>query len=248
MDLWEAVGICAPGVIACCGAGGKTSLLTTLCRLALLQKLPVIMTTTTKVYYRQIAQLQPVLQENYAAGLAELIQNGGNAWSLRQEGEKVIGLPPEWIDRLSEDRPDAFILVEADGAAGRLLKAPAKQEPVIPDRTSITIGVVNAGVIGLPLDDSSIHRLALVLSILGKQAGQLVEANDIASLALHPSGLFQYSRGRKVLLLTGVESINREVWSIIEALRITGSDISCCITASGWGEAMKPTGVFRLDC
>ena len=61
-----------------------------------------------------------------------------------------MGLEPEVLGDLARRLPEITWLVEADGAKGRLLKAPEEYEPVIPDETDRVI-VVAAFLSGVTL-------------------------------------------------------------------------------------------------
>jgi len=249
MNLWDAVGLNKPCVLACTGAGGKTSLLRTLAGYAQTNTLPVLITTTTKMYYSQAADFNPIFSYTFAAG-ASVLANAASqvtAWFSRRQGDKVTGLPPEWIDSLAQSGFAGYILVEADGAAGRWLKAPAGHEPVVPASTAVTVGVLNLQAIGHPLAETVVHRLHLVLSLLNKEEGQLIEWRDLALLAAGEKGIFQYSRGEKVLLLTGAEAAGTEYGLKIAAqLRLAGTDIRRCILAANNGLELQPVEVQEL--
>lgn len=208
-DWWTALDLPRAGVVACVGAGGKTSLLLALLARAVAGGLPVVLTATTKMYYRQVAHMDPVLTEDFAQGALQverlLALRGHAAWFLRQEEDKVIGLPPALVDRLAAVWPQAVILAEADGARGRLLKAPAKWEPVLPERTAVTIGVLNLAALGLPLAAQRVHRLERVCALLQKEPGAGITLEDFALLASSPQGIFQHSRGQRLLVFAGGE-------------------------------------------
>ncbi|CVK21275.1 selenium cofactor biosynthesis protein YqeC [Sporomusa sphaeroides] len=249
--LWDALGITLPGMIACVGAGGKTSLLQSLAKSAGQQGRPVLLTATTKMFYNQVADFQPVVTDDYAAGqekVVEALKSGKIiAWLSRQNGGKVLGLPPEWLAKLAAEVPAAYILVEADGARCSKIKAPAPHEPVIPAGTAMTVGVLNLSTLGQPLTADNAHRLDLVAAIISKQAGANVEWQDIARLAVHRQGIFQHARGTKVLLLSG-----GDIAAQVAAAQIAGycklakANIERVVVTAGYGCSMKPLAVYRL--
>src|SRR5208337_1665177 len=75
-----------------------------------------------------------------------------------KEHDKIRGFAPEMIARLWQSGIADWIIVEADGAAGRPLKAPASHEPVIPSVTRHVVAVAGLRAIGLPLDESHVFR------------------------------------------------------------------------------------------
>lgn len=250
MDLWDGLELRPVDIVACMGAGGKTSMIMTLARCARERHIPVVITATTKMFLQQVTRYHPVIVEEYEAGQVEvdekLKRSGQAAWFREVQFPKVIGIHPEWVDELAL-KQSCCILVEADGAAQCLIKAPASHEPVIPRSTTMTIGVLSLQAIGKPLSPATSHRLPLVLELLNKKAGSLIEWRDLAKLALYRHGIFQYAQGRKVLLLTGADA-NGLSYShkVAEYLTQAGTDISLCIATEGVGELMRPSMVKSL--
>lgn len=248
--LWDALGITLPGMIACVGAGGKTSLLQSLAKSARQQGRPVLITATTKMFYNQVADFQPVVTDDYKAGLGttvEALKTGKIiAWLSGQNGSKVLGLPPEWLTGLAAKVPDAYILVEADGARCCSIKAPAAYEPIIPAGTVMTVGVLNLGAVGQTLSEANAHRLDLVASIINKQAGEIIDWQDIARLAIHRQGIFQHARGTKVLVLSGGDIGTQAAVQIAGYCKLAKVNIERVVVTTGFGCSMKPITVYRL--
>ncbi len=184
-----------PGmVVALVGAGGKT---TTMFRLAAEQAAlgaRVITTTTTHIYPPEPAQtgalvLSPdrkTLLEDAAAALASH-RHITLATGPAAEG-KLRGIPPEWVADLLALPGVSFVLVEADGAKGRLFKAPAAYEPVIPLKTHLVLLLANAKALGQPLSERIAHRLERVEAVTGLKAGEIVTPHALATLATHQEG------------------------------------------------------------
>lgn len=250
MDMWDALGLNAPCVLSAVGAGGKTSLLLSLAASARRRRVPVILTTTTKMYRRQAAAFQPIITAVRDDGLREagnhLRQRGGAAWFASEEDGKVIGLPPADVDELATLYPEAVVLVEADGAREKWLKAPGPHEPVIPSSTQITAGILSLQALQQPLAESTVHRLDMVLALLGKKPGDVVTACDLAVLACADNGLFRNSRGRRILILAGSPDTQPSAGhEVVKQLR-QSSRISLCIITRGYGESMQPCEVIEL--
>lgn len=248
--LADALGITRAGIVAFVGAGGKTSLIQSLS--AVKGQYPVVVTSTTKMFYQQVAHFPLVVEAEYAAGVKavrQLLQKQPfAAWFLRQEGQKVIGLPAEWVDELAAAKPAALLLVEADGAKHMLIKAPSELEPVMPLSTVKTIGVLNMSVLEQPLSPVNAHRVELVSRIINKQPGELVSWIDIARLAAHPRGIFQYARGRKILVLSGGESPGARVAArqIAGYCKLADCGIDRIVLTTGYGSAIEANEVYVL--
>lgn len=252
MDLWEALQITDASMVACTGAGGKTSLLTTLAACGRRRKLPVFITATTKMYTWQIQQWDPIIATDFQHGrdlvLRAMSDKGSTAWFSSCDKDKVIGLPVEYISRLAASlRPPYCLLVEADGAKEKLLKTPAVHEPIVPEETTHTVGVLNAQALGRPLEAAIVHRLDRTCELLSKQPGETITVQDFAILASHQQGIFQYHRGQCGLVVTGVETVTVS-WSgqLLGLLQDYGCPAERCILARGFGSTMEPVGVYVL--
>ena len=208
-QAWRSLKLPEKGIISLVGAGGKTSLALSLLAEAQAKQLSAVLTTTTKMHWRQLAPFRPIVSDSAAetAGRLALRQSLGQtaAWVGGWVGEKAVGVAPEEVDCLLELLPEAVVLVEADGAKGCWLKAPSCHEPVGPSGTAVTIGVLNVRALGKRLEERFVHRLPEVCSVLRKKPGEYIELRDYALLAASPQGIFQYAQGRRILLLTGGE-------------------------------------------
>jgi probable selenium-dependent hydroxylase accessory protein YqeC len=103
-------------------------------------------------------------------------------------GRKVAGLPVTVLDALVDARLASHVLVEADGSAGRSLKAHAEHEPVVSPHADLVIAVVGVDCLGQPLDDAHVHRSALLCARLGLPPGAPVTPEVVAAIVLHPEG------------------------------------------------------------
>ncbi|MDF2635364.1 MAG: hypothetical protein K0R78_2238 [Pelosinus sp.] len=252
MELWKAIGIKEPCIIACTGAGGKTSVILSLARTAQSINVPVLLSSTTKMYYSQVVNFNPIFSNDFVEGSAcvalHLAHKRITSWFSGVEEDKVIGLPLEWLDRMIQNpKINPYILVEADGARGLWLKSSGSNEPIVPFCTKITVGVLNLQAIGQPLTNQIAHRLELVLELLKKQEREIVDWRDLAILALHKQGIFQHSKGTRILILNGatvgqVKNAKR----ITEYLRKTKSEIYRCVLTEGYGEALRAIEVYDL--
>jgi molybdenum cofactor cytidylyltransferase len=125
--------------------------------------------------------------------LARALDEEGRATVLgrRIREDKLEGLSPARVDALA--RGADLTLVEADGARGRSLKAPAEHEPVIPSSATLVVVVAALDVLGAPLDEARVHRVEEVSAASGAPAGAIVGpalvARALAGSGSYPSRL-----------------------------------------------------------
>ena len=80
------------------------------------------------------------------------------------------------------------MLVKADGARMREFKAPAENEPQIPDTADTVIPVASAHVVGEPLDEELVHRPERVADLTGADIGDDVTPEMVGRVLAHPEG------------------------------------------------------------
>jgi molybdenum cofactor cytidylyltransferase len=179
------LGIRRGEVVAAVGAGGKTSLLRALGAEAEALGWTVLLTSTTHMGPPRAAD-GPVLflQDGASDGAvrAALRERGrATLYGRRVREDKLEGVPAERVDAL-RDAAD-LVLVEADGARQRSLKAPADHEPVVPRSSSLLVVLCGLDVIGTPVQGPLVHRPEQVARLTGASA--VTEDALVACLA-HP--------------------------------------------------------------
>ena len=184
-SLWRALGICPGDVVALTGGGGKTSLAAAVARELQAEGRPVIVTTTTKIFPAaemdlvlaggsSLSAVQAVLAQGRNVCVAERVEEGTG---------KLIGLAPERIAAL-RGLGAGSVLVEADGSAGRPLKAPAAHEPMIPACADLVVPVVGAGALGRNLSAEVAHRVDHVAACAGVAVGDPITPGVMAAALL----------------------------------------------------------------
>lgn len=138
-----------PGVTAVIGGGGKTTLLSVLGR-ELSARGRVALCTTTKIFPFPGLPCAQTAEELARLAGERLICTGTEV----PDTGKLTVLPVP-IAQLA--REFDYVLVEADGSAGRPLKAHAPHEPVIPAEAGNVILVVGASGFGRPVREAA-HR------------------------------------------------------------------------------------------
>ncbi|MCP4198862.1 MAG: putative selenium-dependent hydroxylase accessory protein YqeC [Proteobacteria bacterium] len=191
------------------GAGGKTSLMFKLAAELATSGQSVLTTTTTKIRTPTAKQSPHVI---LAAGIPEIEKKARKAidqWvhisaaskETPAKKGKLIGYTPEIVDELHQKRLAKWILVEADGAAGKPLKAPAEHEPVIPKNAHTVVAVIGLDSVGEPLDEKSVFRPELFSRISGIGMGATITAQGIVNALEDEQGLLKNCPPRAIKML-----------------------------------------------
>lgn len=181
MALAKLLGI-RPGVTAVIGGGGKTTLLRTLGEELAAGGKQVLLCTTTKILpfpglpcARTGEELEALRREHRLLCAGTLLPDTGKLTALETPMAELAAR-------------FGYVLVEADGAAHRPLKAHAPHEPVIPAEANQTICVVGASGFGQPIADAA-HRperyAALASAAETAEATPETEAAVLRAEALH---------------------------------------------------------------
>lgn len=193
MLLRDALAIARGEMVALIGAGGKTTTMFRLAKELRGQGWKVLVTTTTKIFKPAKPHIDRLFLVEDVQSLIDICAEMagpviiGAGCGVNRDG-KLLGLPISWLDRLNREKLFDAILVEADGAASRLLKVPNDGEPVIPASCQTTIWMVAIKVIGKPLTDEWVHRAARARELLGLAEETTVSEANLLQLLQHEAG------------------------------------------------------------
>lgn len=198
--------------ISLVGAGGKTSLMQALAAELAGTGARVLCATTTRIYRPPGPLLLAAGEQALRREIAEALAPGRSLTigaGLEPAGgrQKVVGLPPGTLDWLWGQGLADYLLVEADGAQGRPLKAPRAHEPVVPAHSTLVVGVLGLSGLGQPADPASVFALPEFCAATGAEEGQAITPAHLAALIRHPAGLFKGAppAARRVVLLNQAE-------------------------------------------
>lgn len=196
-SLSEALGLKTREMISLTGAGGKTTLMFRLARELFLEGKKVITTTTTKI-------LEPSEDESLHLFVSEdeekvkefvdrhLDEYGHITLAKERIGRgKLRGISPELADSLWNLYDIDVLIIEADGASGRPVKAPREGEPVIPSNTTLVVAVLGLDGVEKELNDQNVFQASRVSKLTGIPEDEKMTEEGMALLMTHPEGLFK---------------------------------------------------------
>lgn len=135
------------------------------------------------------------------------------------------GISMELLQTINNEDHFRLILVKADGARGRFIKAPAKHEPPIPGFTTTVIPVVSAKVIGMTLTEKLAHRVDRISAITGLNEHDEIKPEHIAKLLASPEGSLKNTGNAKIVPL-----INMVDYVELEALARQAATLALSMT------------------
>jgi len=207
MKLSNYIGLVKSDVLSIVGAGGKTTMLFKLSE-ELRGRSKILVTTTTKIYLPAIDKYDFICTDTNALLKCFSIKENGIyvlGTGINDEN-KVMGLSYKDLDKVLPHFD--YILIEADGAKEKQLKAWNEFEPVIYGKTTKTIGIIDVQALGIVVNEDSVHRSKIFCEITGAHEGEIVKIEHLVELILNPEGLFKGAKGEKILFINKVEEPN----------------------------------------
>ncbi len=188
LTLSKALRLSSTPCIAFVGAGGKT---TAMFHLAHEFHTPVIVTATTHLGNWQLR----LADHHLAASSIDEITNarikgvtlitgpiGPDNRTKGIDGNAII-----WL-RAEAKKQHLPILIEADGARQKSLKAPMYYEPSIPDFADNVVVVAGLSALGKSLSEETVYHPELFSKLTGLRIKQIVTPDSIVQLLCHSNG------------------------------------------------------------
>jgi len=236
LRLIEALRVIQPTSIAFVGAGGKTTALFLAAKNLLnstagqMVTSTVLVTTSTHLGAWQAEQADHFFSATTIEDIDRIkkdLPGGVILITGEKEDELLQGLSPKLLDqvqRLADER-NLPLLMEADGAHGCPLKAPAEHEPAIPEFSQHV--VVVAGLLGLgkPLTKEWVHRPEHFAELSGLRIGAEITWEALAKVLMSVQGGLKNipKAARRSVLLNQADT---------PELQSQGKAISDCIITS----------------
>jgi len=181
-------------LISIVGAGGKTTAMYTLAAELAGQGKRIITTPTTNIFIPKPGETDSLIVAFETPTLLKMIEA---AWQEHHHitvartvvgGGKLAGLEPEQPYELLMKSGADVMIVEADGARHRMIKAPAEHEPVVPPQTNVALLMMNAEAINQPLSAELAHRSERVAAVVGISQGEMLTPDRVARLMTSEQG------------------------------------------------------------
>ena len=214
-ELVTALGLGSGEHVALVGGGGKTTLLFTLADALGKAGGKVVTSTTTKV---RLPENRPDLESVFLSSdpdwertLRTGLVNRGHVFFGNEilPSGKVTGITRSLADTLWRKPWINHLILEADGAAGLPVKAPASHEPVIPSSVTMVIAVVGLDALGAPFDEEHVFRMDRFEKITGLRPGEVIAPGILAKVFDGPEGLFKCTPplARRVVFLNKLDLV-----------------------------------------
>ncbi|HJS74171.1 MAG TPA: selenium cofactor biosynthesis protein YqeC [Vicinamibacteria bacterium] len=210
--LVDAFRVAKGDVVSLVGAGGKTTVLYALSMELRRRGFSVVTTCTTHMQLPASGTAPPLVvveeEGNWLATVKARLAHYGSVTVIenRSREDKLRGLDPVMIDPL-RSLADC-VVIEADGARGRSLKAPADHEPVLAAETTLTVVIVGLDALGEPLHERFVHRVEVVKR-LAKAPPASEVTNEVIAAAVVGGYLPKLPRGGRWLTFLNKASDDR---------------------------------------
>lgn len=238
----RALRLSTPSIISIVGAGGKTTSLYQLGREYRQDHPQVLLTTSTHLGGEQVqaADNHLIHSGEVSQTLAQLHHQQGLLCLTAEwdsQTQRWQGLDTNLLHSIAQyaHRNAVPLLIEADGARCRPLKAPAEHEPAIPDFSEVVLLVAGLTPLGMPLTEEWVHRPQRFAELSGLALGETITGEHIVRVLSHPLG------GRKgipagaksFLLLTQAETPSAQATAKRMALSLLKTFNAVMIAAKG---------------
>jgi probable selenium-dependent hydroxylase accessory protein YqeC len=195
--LSNSLGLGEKEIISLVGAGGKTTLMFRLAKELLERGKKVVTTTTTKIAEPThgdtpclFVDPDPVKLLGWVGDHLDQHRHLTLA-SRRLESGKLQGISTDLVVALWDKKLIDYLVVEADGAARRPVKAPREKEPVIASITTMVVAILGLDGVGAPLNEEHVFQPERFSKITGLPSGSPITPEAMANAMTHPEGLLK---------------------------------------------------------
>jgi probable selenium-dependent hydroxylase accessory protein YqeC len=192
--LVETLGLHRDLRVAAIGGGGKMTLLLSLgAEWAGAGGRPLLLPTTRLADHaeRGVPGVRTVVLPAARTAWPPVGFLGGELLVVGRKGERPNMLESIHVDEIGplvEQSKADLVLLKADGARGRSLKAHDSEEPVVPLDTGLVVAVAGIDAWGMPLDAEHVHHDALFAERAGMEIGDRLEDDAFYAALADPAG------------------------------------------------------------
>jgi molybdenum cofactor cytidylyltransferase len=195
--------------VAFVGAGGKTTAMFKLAR-ELGSNVVIAATTHLGTWQTELADVHITTD---ATSIDDLEQNyqGVILVTGESDGDRVQPINNElvyWLRQYCKDH-SIPLLIEADGARQKPLKAWAEHEPPIPEFVDEVVQLVGLTGLGKPLTYEYVHRAGIYSELSGLPGNELVSPDTAIRVLTHPDGGLKNipENARRVVMLNQADTL-----------------------------------------
>ncbi len=192
--LSDLIDLPAHPLVSIVGAGGKTTTMYTLAGELAQRGKRVITTTTTQIFFPRPGETGTLIVAAETSALLKMISAAWEQYlrvtvgAMVIRADKLAGLQPEQPYELLLESGADVVIVEADGARRRMIKAPAEHEPVVPPQTNVALLMMSAEALTRPLDAEVAHRPERIAAAVGMDIGEILTPWRVAHLVTSEQG------------------------------------------------------------
>jgi probable selenium-dependent hydroxylase accessory protein YqeC len=196
-ELSESLGLKAREMISLAGAGGKTTLMFRLAKELFLKGKRVVTTTTTKILEPASGETVSLFINLDEEELKQFVHKHLDEYKHitiareRLESGKLKGVSSDLVNDFWSSNEIDYIIIEADGAAGRPVKAPREREPVIPSSTTLVVAILGVDGVEREVNEENVFQAERVSRLTGIPIGEKMTDEAMAILMTHPEGIFK---------------------------------------------------------
>jgi len=195
--LSESLGLKTREVISLSGAGGKTTLMFCLAKELFLAGKKIVTTTTTKILEptsgATVSLFINLDEEELKQFVLKHLDEYRHITIARERlgSGKLKGVSSDLVNDLWRSGEIDYIIIEADGAAGRPIKAPREGEPVIPLSTTLVVAILGVDGVEMEVNEGNVFQAQRVSKLTGIPMGKKMTDEAMAILMAHPEGIFK---------------------------------------------------------
>jgi probable selenium-dependent hydroxylase accessory protein YqeC len=164
------------------GGGGKTTLMFSLADTAVSEFSKTVITGTTVKIFKPsyfFADNDRTRIFDYIKQNIKLFKHLTIAGADIAEHNKLGGLSPQIYDEIFYGKMADYVIIEADGSQGKSVKGHNEYEPVLSDKTQVTVIVAGLDIIEQKFSPDIVHRPEIFSAVTGIRPDEKISCEHI---------------------------------------------------------------------